>query len=372
MTPRFCRLVLGASVLLIFSGACKQADNSDTPHFQVVAVRAEPPTGIPGGPVELALLSSDDTLDHGGSTGNHSAGSLPAEVAWLGGCHNPPGGQYYDCYPALRQAVFDFANPVDTTPDAVMAARAGVLGLGPTFGFAMPMDIIGPTHPTGMSYVFFAACRGKLAPAPDITDSVPLACLGAQHERLGRTAFEVGFATVPTILGYGNQNPVIIGLLLNGSPLTISQVNGTELELPACQSDADCPALVEGEIEQVCATSRNPGHCIPLIKRCGDPRTCPAYRLTPVIDPQSAEPNPQANTSGGSVPLEILTLKVREPWFKWDRNFTRRGGGWSDSLDSPLRVPADAPDGMETRGWVIVRDNRGGVSWVRWDFKVGG
>ena len=357
---------LAGVALAMSSVGCTEDELPSYGRVRVVAVRANPPTGTPGQAVELALLNSHDIHGWG-----WTPESPPTQVAWLGGCHNPPGGEYYGCYPALREAVSNYSAPLDATPDSVLAAYPGLVGLGDRFTFTVPSDIIGASHQTGMSYVFFAACAGRLTPAPDITDAVPLACLGEHGERLGRDAYDMGFATVPTVAGVSNANPVMTGLELNGVPVPYSHLDGVESTLPQCENDADCAALGDGRIEQACASADRAGHCIPVLQRCTSAH-CSHYVLAPTIDLGSAEPNLLAAASDGSVPLEVLRLEVRGPWLWSEREFTRRGDGWSESFDVPVDPPSEIEDGDEAAIWLVLRDNRGGVTWLGWDFKVGG
>jgi hypothetical protein len=314
------RLVLLGQPAILATGAlaCMPSEPTDTRHLEVVAVRADPPTTLPGQSVALTLLSSAEV------EGTES----DLEVAWLGGCHNPPGGEYFGCCPALATAVGAYHDPVRDTPQNELGLHPGVLGLGKTFHFTPPPEIVGAGRMMGVSLAFFAVCRGTLVPEPQVTQRVPFACLDAQGKRQGRDAFAVGFTTVPTLLGGGNQNPTLLGLLMDGVPLA-------------------------GAGEEV----------LPSFPRCSGASHCDPV-MTPVVDLASAEPNPLAAEPGAPIPFE-----VRGPGFTLRKEFTLEAQGWSIPLDFAVRIGPEYPDDHATL-WVVLRDNRGGVIWEHWNFRL--
>jgi hypothetical protein len=177
----------------------------------------------------------------------------------------------------------------------------------------------------------------------------------------GLCAFEVGFATVPTLLMGGNANPLLQGL----------EVDGVRVESAPCGAPEDCPATGDENLPQTCHQDAGAtGHCLPLLERCerGD-ASCPEYRLTPLVAAQSAEPNPLAAAPGKPVPREVLTVHLYAPWLDSSLDFVWEADGWSEPLDYRMRVPAAYPrEGF--RLWVLLRDNRGGVDWLYRDFAL--
>jgi hypothetical protein len=215
--------LVGRAVLFaaaVVSVGCMGKEPTDSSHLTVLAVRAEPPTGVPGGAVTFELLHSDEVAPPAG-------GARPTQIAWLGGCHDPPGGQYFGCYPGLRSTVASFASAVlDTPPDVLTRAGAG---LGTTFSMTIPADVAARGY--GVSFAFFAVCTGRLVPAPDREDTVPLDCREAGGKSIDRSGFAVGFTTVYTVPGVANHNPIIDGI----------DFDGVSLDELACGADADCP-----------------------------------------------------------------------------------------------------------------------------------
>jgi hypothetical protein len=300
---------------------------TDSSHLAVLAVRAEPPTGVPGGTVTFELLHSDEVAPPAG-------GARPMQIAWLGGCHNPPEGQYFSCYPDLRSTVTRFASAVlDTPPDVLSRASAG---LGTTFSMAIPEDIAARGY--GVSFAFFAVCTGRLVPAPEREDTVPLDCREADGKSIDRSGFAVGFTTVYTIPGLSNHNPVIEGIDFDGVPLDAS----------ACGTDTDCP------LAEQCQDAR----CMPVLTPCAEPG---CHRLTARIDPASAEP-----TSTGR---ETLELRLLGPAIDTSRRLRGDGSTWFGDLSFPIDGPsAGATDTVSL--WLITRDDRGGVGWTERTFLV--
>jgi hypothetical protein len=315
----------------------------DSGHLAVLAVRAEPPTGVPGGVVAFELLHSDEVAPPAG-------GARTLEVAWLGGCHNPPGGQYFGCYPGLRSAVTLLAPRVVDTPAEVLA-RAGA-GLGQSFSAVIPENIAARGY--GVSFAFFAVCAGELAPAPNIEDSVPLGCSDANGRSVDRAGFAVGFTTVYTVPGLANRNPIINGIDFDGVPL----------DEPACAVDADCPTV--GTVSARChPPSPDPGgRCLRVLEPCA---VSGCHRLAARIDPTSAEPDSLARVAGTR---ETLELRLIGPTLDATQRLRGDGSSWLD--DPSFRIGGPPPGSGETFSvWLIVRDDRGGVAWTERTFLAG-
>jgi hypothetical protein len=351
---RSLEYLLGA-VAAVLLGACLQEAPEDTAHLRVVAVRAEPPTGTPGGAVALELLHSAELFDDASGDG-----SAATQVAWLGGCHNPPGGQYFGCYPGLGKLVERYAPRVYDTEPSRLERYAGLLGLGTSFEFTVPDDILGSDRAVGVSYVFFAVCRGRLEVRADAKDTVPLGCVDQRGRALGRSAFEVGFATVSTVLGMANANPVLDGLRLNG----------TLLDAKSCQSDDDCPALGEPPVHRTCRASEDDeARCAPVLERSTDPDTG-TYRIALEVSSTSAEPNPLAVSGGTTPPREVLEAELLTPWSDAQKDFTWKADAWRPAPELWVRVPSDYTE-SSARLWVLLRDNRGGVTWGAYPVGIG-
>jgi hypothetical protein len=349
----FCAvaLLLGGALL----GACLPEAPEDTAHLRVVAVRAEPATGTPGAAVVLELLHSAELFDD--ATGDDNAAT---EVAWLGGCHNPPGGQYFGCYPGLEKLVQLYAPRVYDTEPNTLERHAGLLGLGTSFAFTLPDDILGSGRAVGVSYVFFAVCRGTLEVRPEARDTVPFGCVDPRGRALGRSGFEVGFATVSTVLGMANANPVLDGLSLNGAAL----------DAETCERDHDCYELGEPPVPRTCQAGEDgEAHCVPVLARSTDPDVG-VYRVALEVSSTSAEPNPLVHSADTTPPREVLEAELLTPWSDNKKAFAWNTDAWRPVPEFSVRVPSDYAE-SSARLWVVLRDNRGGVTWRASEVGVG-
>jgi hypothetical protein len=204
---------------------------------------------------------------------------------------------------------------------------------------------VGSFVPYGIVYAFFAACAGDLRHA---TGDVPVACFRpGTSEALGQADFVFGYYPIYAYETLTNANPVLL------APSTV-----------ACTSDSACAA------GQVCGAK---GACVPVVAACNADKTedCPAVPLWPVIDPASAERAVSSNVSASLAPLETLWVNyyatgglfdkdarlVNDAYAGWDGDY---GGVWRSK----------APAGREVSLYAVVRDNRGGVTWISQDVAV--
>jgi hypothetical protein len=331
------RLLLSCFFAVAISG-CEPGFTpaSKVENLRVLAVRPEPASGAPGTVVALDLLHTDPR-----------DGARAPEIAWLGGCHNPPARQYYECLPLLGQA----------------AGVPGNLGFGARFEFAVPDDILSsaqrvPTDPVhfGVSYVFFAVCAGSLRLRPDVTDRLPLDCADVETgEPLGPQDLVIGFSTIYSYEGAQNQNPLLTELSFDGVPGGSIGPDGVPVE-PACAQSEDCTS--DGGRDRVCSL----GRCLPVVPSCSG-SGCPEYRLAPAVAPATLEPVPGGNeivwanyyaTAGDIVKATQLVIDRRR--------------GFIDDYTSSWRAPGAAAGAV--RFWVTVNDQRGGATWGTLDVFV--
>src|SRR5688500_15897473 len=66
--------------------------------LRVLAVQATPASGSPAGSSRLELVHSDGTRRADGAL----LAPRSVQIAWFGGCHNPPTRQFFGCYPILN------------------------------------------------------------------------------------------------------------------------------------------------------------------------------------------------------------------------------------------------------------------------------
>jgi hypothetical protein len=281
------------------------------------------------------------------------------QILWVAGCVDPQGDQYFLCF---RQLI-DLLGPVvqgGKLPPSDLAIlttaspeKDGDAGAH-TFSFTVPDDIVsrrpapdeGPHY--GIEYIFFAACAGRLAPAPfaiygSKVPEFPVRCLDAQGNPQGPESFVPGYTQIYSFADHRrNLSPPIESLMLDGKPL------------PSEASMAPVvPTCGVGEKER-----RQRGCAGPSI---GD--SCTEHNLNAVV-PDAAEVLEGADEKGG---------RLRE--VVWVSYFADRG-----DVSTSIKLVSDARRGYQPEHdtiwvapekpglisiWAVVRDQRGGQSVKR-------
>lgn len=315
-TASFAAWIAAATALTGIAGCEEDFDPaSQLQTLRILAVQADKPYPKPGDTVSLQMLWHDGVAP--------PTQPRPVQIAWLGGCFNPPGDLYYACYEQLEQK---FA-AIEQDPSLIDQ----LIGLGDTFSIEIPTDLISSrpppegTDPYGLTVVFFAACAGTLLPAEPGDDGLPFGCFDAAGNRLGPDDYVPGYMLLYSYEERTNENPILYGLIINGQ-------------------------LVDPTTE-------------PTYPRCGD--SCPDLKLSAAVDPQSAETNTGLVDSDGN-PLS------EQMWVE----YLATGG----EVESSPRLVNDATKGFNTDNgtnytppseagleyvFAVVRDNRGGVAWVK-------
>ena len=128
----------------------------------------------PGDVVRFKMTYQDGFVD----PEHPDDGPRAVQVAWLGGCYDPEGDQYFDCYEQIADAAHhvraNFRHPrrwrapgraTDLPPESSPSLPGSTSSPS---GF--PTDIVSrrPKPPTGphygIAYIFFALCAGELRP----------------------------------------------------------------------------------------------------------------------------------------------------------------------------------------------------------------
>jgi hypothetical protein len=279
----------------------------------------------------------------------------------------------------LQQLAGNLPDPLPDSSAAIPVELAPYLGLGNTFRLAIPGDILAGRRldtaapPFGVTFTFFAVCRGVLRPEPGGA-GVPLRCEDpGSGGSLGAEAFVRGFVTTYTYAGVTNSAPELLGTTLDG------------VEPPperACEMDADCADLTLGELPFACGQPLAPAfavetqaapelqRCLPKVSPClGLP--CAQHELLPRIAERSVEMDAAAAAPGRTAPDEILWVKYFG-FGGFDRTevlVNDRASGFNANYALRWRPPAIAAE-TPLPVWAVVQDNRGGTSIARWDILV--
>lgn len=313
-TLAWMTLGLGA----VAAGGCEEDFDpaSKLNSLRVLGVQADKPYPKPGETVELQMLWHDGK--------SPADAPRPVEVVWISGCFNPPGDLYYQCFPQMAEKLAE----IEQDPSLIDK----LFGFGDTFSIEIPADIISsrPTVenavPYGLTYIFFAACAGRLQPAEPGEDGLPFGCFDEAGNRLGPDDFVPGYLSLYSYEERTNANPILYGLVINGQLVDPNEVP----TYPRCTKDA-----------------------------------CHDLELKAAVDPVSAETNTglvdgDGNTLSEQMWVEYLATAgdvERSPRLVNDAT-----QGFNEDNATDFEPPSDA--GKQYL-FAIVRDNRGGVAWVK-------
>jgi len=325
--------------------------------LRVLAVRQGDGAITPGSRVKLSMLLADKRII------GHSDTDPPLElnVAWLAGCNNPPGRQYFACLPAIRELAAALGDG-----SAPPAGVAGKFGMGTDFEVAIPEDILttaplvphDPIH-YGVSYVFFVACTGTPGFDPSITEGIPVTCTTAEGKTVGTSGMVVGFTTLYTYDGEQNTDPLLTALDFDGE-----EMPATLVDHPAtsCTTDDDCAPPSGTSFRHPRRCTLDTRTCAPVIGACGSGDDCPEIRVTPRIDTQSVE----RYTDG----YEVMwaSYYATSGALKEDaRLVVDRSAGLTGDPTTLWKIPGTK---STSRIWVTVNDQRGGATWGFFDVAV--
>jgi hypothetical protein len=304
----------------LFMAACSSttfAPESKVESVRIIGTQADKPYARPGDIVNLQVLAVDA----------RSSRPQPMEVFWFPDtCVDPVNDAYFNCYGALRERY-----PVNTDLSPQLHA-------GSTASFQMPPDAIarhqGPRGnvPYGVMVVFLMACAGHVeavAPPPRSgPDAVPFGCFDSAHHALGPEHYVFAYHVLFSFTDRTNANPVIDHLVFAGAPV-----------------DAAAGITVD--------------HCI-----TGNIDNCPTVPLDVSVPDASQEVDPGNVDVNGNVLKEELWAdylltggKVKnDVQVLFDPRLGRLTGS-INAFSAPL-APGEYPL------WVVVRDDRGGTSWL--------
>lgn len=386
---------------------------SEIDALRVIAVQKSAPYARPGEEVELAMLYHD------------GADAAPREltVAWYHFCSNPPfQDAYYSCLRPLGAALSDGVAPVlgeaalkayfedpGAPLDPSFAALGYSRGVGDRFSFRMvqpwlpqgpgegppaeplPIALRPPETPeqppSGVAFVFFAACAGELRFDPsvlspelrfDVPARMPLRCVDGAGRALGPEDFVVGYSTVYAFEELRNANPVVEGITFDGARFTpdpsgITCVDDACIDTrrceeetgSACGSDAECcSGACTRELGAERGTCAAPScERMPCVDACrGD--DCPTFDVLPLVPEDVAEFDAIASAGGDRLQEQMwVTYGVDGGSVANEvRLVNDATGGFNADLGTEYEPPAE-PGYAQL--WAVVRDNRGGAGWVR-------
>ncbi len=308
---------------------------------RLFGVRADHPYAKPGDSVTLEALVTDGRTVKG----------RPMEVYWFPLlCLNPADDLYYNCFaPGAGDASASTLRllPIGVGGDAGLS-QGGLASL-PTnvdlspflprrsmFSFQLPGDALAPrtdSVPYGLGIVFNMACAGQArlltASAGDgPQQQIPLACTDESGNRLPPSDYVIGFSRVYAYAEETNANPKIDFVTFEGAVVDTS-------------------------------AGINVDRCVGVTRRAD----CPEIRLNIHVSDDSWEPIQGPVVNGGAGREQIWATYYTDVGdLDADATllFDGRSGRVSDN-DAKYKAPYDAVEGSL---WIVVHDNRGGMSWA--------
>jgi hypothetical protein len=337
--------------------------------LRVLAVVADKPYAAPGESVEFTMTVVDAF-----SNTNPAVGGRDIQVLWFGGCIDPEGDYYYNCYESIQEQIEQFSSfrPGDPLPEGI----EGVIGYGPTFKLApLPEDIVSrrPVPRTGPHYgiavVFFAACAGQIRPVPievdaGVAGSFPLGCFDENGNRLGADSFVPGYTQVYAFADdRPNTNPDLQGIKIRKTTDNDSepyQIIGEDSETP--------DNLVAAFPVEICPMSYDDRKIVSCSQNAFT--DCPSYDIDIDVGPNVSDEDPEGTTPEGKRLHEAV----------WVDYFADAG-----TFEQELKLVYDANTGLQTDRrthwiappekrfvtiWAVLHDARGGQSVLKRYLKV--
>jgi hypothetical protein len=320
-------IVAAASVIAV---GCRNADfdpASKVEAVRILATRSDKPYAKPGDTVNMEVLAYDGR-PHGGA---------PMKVYWVPiACIDPPGDSYFACYPGFAQL------PAGVDIESKLTE-------GPMFSFTMPANVIAmhtkkggavDAVPSGLAVVFTIACAGHVRYLPraegDSPNALPLGCFDDNHAQLGPDDYVFSYSLVYAFTDRMNANPVVTTLTFGGTPVDVTK----GITLDHCASAA-------ADANRSVNTS-----------------SCPTTALDIVLPDSTQEVDP-GNPDPAGNPLKE---EIRAQYLMTDGHldhdtvnlFDARSGRITPT-SVQLTAPATAGENML---WAVVRDSRGGTTWV--------
>ena len=312
--------------------------------LRILAVQADKPYANAGESVTFEMTYTD---------GLDPANPRNVQIAWIGGCFDPPGDLYYGCYAQLGKQLASASSVKPGQPPP--PELEGVLGLGPKFTTKLPADLVArrPAPDQGSRYgtafVFFMACAGKLGPAPATSEgragSFPIACFDETGRQLGADSFVPGYTQIYAFEDERtNANPVITGITYDGNELPDDVTQAPTLKA--------CPLTDDERRIQGCSKKQAE-------------QACQTYALRVEVPTDVAEIDPQSKSREGGELREVVWVDYYVDGGELSADvalLSEASTGYNDD-HSVTWLPPDAPGVYAV--WAVVHDNRGGTSVTR-------
>jgi hypothetical protein len=316
--------VFFAACLAAFGCGSDFAPKNAVRGVRILAARADLPYARPGETVHVEALAHD----------GRKTPAEPMRLFWFPApCIDPPGGQYFGCYP-LFDAVFPVG--VDLTP--VLHEAKDVSITVPADALARTTARPGQGERFATAWVFMVACPGHVERVPRRSglalNALPVGCFSASGQALAPEDFVFGYTRIFVFESRRNALPKLDGITFEGS--RVDAVAG-------------------------------------IVTKCEkDPRTnaCKSRKLDALFADSIAEPDPDNVSVDGQVGRETVYVD----WFTSAGEFEdNRRILFDGNLGRPPKATVDftpPEQPMKGTGWAVLHDNRGGTTWLEFPLQI--
>ena len=338
-----------AAMAAISCAGDDQPELNQIQSVRVLATRVDKPYAAPGETVNLESLVVD----------GRKVKPEPMRMFWLPiPCKNPGNDLYYNCFSSFASSFGGGASGGPATPPPAGTDITAFLKEGTSYSFQMPNDAIsshaavsGTAAPYGLVILFNIACAGSVRivdPRKDTRQALPLGCFDKAGNLLGPDEFVFGFVRVFAYESIRNANPTIDAVSFGPTKDTLAPVDLT------------------------------PGSSGIEVEKCTEEKyeKCKENALQVVVPEAAQEVNPLEIDPESSQPLKEqvwVSFYTSAGRFKSDNKLmydTRSSivGDNQNILWGPKNTPTD--EVAEGRGYLVVRDSRGGANWVEFPIRV--
>jgi len=333
------QVALAASLIGLLSCGVHFAPQYLVQDLRILAARAE----VKGSSVSLADADTGDTVVLSALVANPQ-GLAPLQVAWKA------------CFPVPGQAVPPCLDPAYLRDPALLETAPGLVDLGEGLSIEVPV----PAELGSVLADLVARAQSQPAYACTLYADVPVlvvATAGASRrmavKRVRLTPYRELAGTPLQDAYVPNLNPALAGV--RASPSSAADCVGGTPVVRSCASDADC-----GGVACLPAAGAGTG-------ACDDPLPGDEVKLCAVPTAGSAQSTFECNADGSRIQADE---GLAYQWYTTAGTFGSRdpSAGAGSGNQTGDRATFFPPAGPVTL-WVIVRDGRDGVGWLRRDFR---
>jgi hypothetical protein len=383
-----CRLMAASLALTVPACGVGFETAAELEGLRVIGVQKSAPYARPGDTIDLRMLYHDDVEEE-----------RPVQVLWLRGCQNPPRDLVQLCTEVFREAVKQAdvpppprGEPTEEELGALIESLSDVFGseqllgdaasdtegsasqlegipglgtfafgFGDSFQFTVAEDVITSRPPPmdpkvppyGVEFVFSIACAGQLWLDSE-AKGFPVRCYDEDGVLVPPDRYEVGYTKLWIYDEIENANPLITGIEVKGERLADDDVCIDEECLPLSPADDEGVECPRARTLKTCADEDNLG-------------ACPKLPFRVLVDQSRIDQDGVLSLLEGAPVNEQMWVN----YYTDDGKFASDVVLVNDSVagfheDNGTKFFSPEKEGL-SHVWAVVHDNRGGVSWARFE-----